>query len=66
MILKSQLMAAIPPRFYRELIEIPVSVLVIGMLLSVFFARLQDVLPFVAFSEARRLEMAESKPSFEA
>lgn len=53
---KSTLVNAMPPRFYQELIEIPLVVLVGGTVLSLLVARLQDVLPFVAYTEAASLE----------
>jgi hypothetical protein len=52
---KERVMAALPARFYREIIEIPAVVLIGGMVLSVYVARLQDVMPFVVFSEAKRV-----------
>lgn len=52
---KERAMAALPARFYRELIEIPAVVLIGGLVLTVYVARLQDVMPFVVFSEAKRI-----------
>ena len=53
---KGQLLATMPPRFYKELVEIPAALLIGGFLLSVWLSRVQDVLPFVAFTEAKRKE----------
>lgn len=52
--LKGQLLAAMPPRFYKELIELPAALLIGGFVLSLLLSRMQDVLPFVAFTEAKR------------
>ena len=52
--LKGQLLAAMPPRFYKELIELPAALLIGGFVLALLLSRMQDVLPFVAFTEAKR------------
>lgn len=49
---KGFILTHVPPRYYQELIEIPVAVAVLGTLGSVLLARLQDILPFVAYQEA--------------
>lgn len=54
--LKGHLLASMPPRFYKELIEIPGGLLIGGLILSVLLSRMQDVLPYAAFSESKRLE----------
>lgn len=54
--LKGQILAAMPPRFYKELIELPAALLIGGFVLSLLLSRMQDVLPFVAFTEAKRKE----------
>ena len=53
---KGQLLASMPPRFYKELIEIPGGLLIGGLVLSVLLSRMQDVLPYTAFTEAKRKE----------
>ncbi|KAI3436805.1 hypothetical protein D9Q98_006215 [Chlorella vulgaris] len=53
---KTTLINAMPPRFYQELVEIPLVVLVGGTLLSVLLNRLADVLPFVAYAKAAEVE----------
>eukprot|EP00887_Chlorella_sp_A99_P004126 scaffold23.g4126.t1 len=55
---KGHLLTLLPPRFYRELVELPLLVLLGGTALSVLFARLQDVLPWVAYTEAVEVEAA--------
>jgi hypothetical protein len=54
--LKGQMLAAMPPRFYKELIELPAALLIGGFVLSLLLSRMQDVLPYVAFTEAKRKE----------
>lgn len=51
---KTAAMGLVPPRFYRELIEVPVGLMLAGVALTVFLTRLQDVLPFCAYTEATR------------
>lgn len=50
----------LPPRFYTELVEIPVVVFLAGTLLSLLLMRLQDVLPYVAYFESKASEELES------
>jgi hypothetical protein len=59
--LKGQLLAAMPPRFYKELIELPAALLIGGFVLSLLLSRMQDVLPYVAFTEAKRREEGEGE-----
>ena len=54
------LLGSIPPRFYNELIEIPVAIMLVGGLSSIFLSRMQDVLPWVAFTEAKRKAALET------
>jgi hypothetical protein len=58
--LKGQMLAAMPPRFYKELIELPAALLIGGFVVSLLLSRMQDVLPFVAFTEAKRKEEGEA------
>lgn len=53
---KSRILTIMPGRYYRELIEVPVVVIVVGVVLSVIIARMQEVLPYVAFMEGKRKE----------
>ncbi|KAL4419119.1 hypothetical protein ABPG77_004511 [Micractinium sp. CCAP 211/92] len=53
---KATLLSNMPPRFYQELVELPLLVLVGGTLLSILLARMQDVLPMVAYSEGKQAE----------
>lgn len=50
---KGALLGGMPPRFYTELLELPLGVLLGGSLLSIWLARLQDILPFVAYTEGK-------------
>ena len=52
---KGAILKSMPQRYYRELVEIPLVIVVGGTLVSVVMARLLDVLPFVAYREAKRL-----------
>lgn len=54
--LKGAMLTSMPQRYYRELVEIPLVIVVGGTLVSVLMARLLDVLPFVAYKEAKKLE----------
>lgn len=53
---KGYLLTAMPPRHYRELVELPILVVVAGAVLSLILARLQDVLPYAAYQHALQLE----------
>ncbi|PSC74550.1 hypothetical protein C2E20_2088 [Micractinium conductrix] len=55
---KATLLSAVPSRLYQDLIELPLVVLLGGTALSLLIARLQDVLPYVAFEGAQALETA--------
>lgn len=59
--LKERIMATLTARIYRELIEIPVVIVVGWWVVSIFLARMQDVLPYVSFNAAKRIE--SSAPS---
>ena len=59
--LKERIMATLSARIYRELIEIPVVIVVGWWVASIFLARMQDVLPYVSFNAAKRIE--SSAPS---
>lgn len=54
--LKDRIMATLPARIYRELIEIPVVIVVGWWIASILLARMQDVLPFVAFNAGKSVE----------
>jgi hypothetical protein len=51
---RGRLLASMPQRFYKELVEIPIVIVVGGAVAAVLLARMQDVLPWVAFKEATR------------
>jgi hypothetical protein len=53
---KGALLSAMPPRYYRELVELPLALMVGGAVLGAALARLQDVLPVVAYEAAVRRE----------
>ncbi|KAL4439735.1 hypothetical protein ABPG75_002736 [Micractinium tetrahymenae] len=60
---KASLLNSLPSRFYQELVELPLLVLLGGSLLSILIARMQDVLPMVAYWEARHAEaLAAAQP----
>lgn len=56
---KGAVLSAVPPRFYKELLEIPVTLVVGGAVAGMVLARLQDVLPFVAYQAATQQEGSE-------
>ena len=51
---KERLIAVLPIRYYSELIEIPLGILLLGSALSLFLALARQVLPFTVYTVAQR------------
>lgn len=54
--LKATLLNAMPPRFYQELVELPLVVLLGGSVLTILISRLQDVFGFLAYMQGKAAE----------
>jgi hypothetical protein len=51
-------LTAMPPRYFKELVELPLLLVVAAAVAAALLARLQDVLPAAAYAEAVELEAA--------
>ncbi len=53
-IMQAVLLAAMPPRFFRDVPEIPISVLVLSSVAAVLLTCLMDVLPYAVYVTATK------------
>ncbi len=54
--MQAVLLAAMPPRFFRDVPEIPISVLVLSSIAAVLLTCLMDVLPYAVYVTATKRE----------
>lgn len=50
------MLSLVPERFYAELVEIPIIIIITTTAAAVFLARMQDILPWIAFRLAKKVE----------
>ena len=54
--MQAVLLAAMPPRFFRDVPEIPISVLILSSVAGVLLSCLMDVLPYAVYVTATKHE----------